>query len=1196
MNGLSTLNRLWGKKNKDVSRSTSNISKSITNLDTTSQQNKIVPIVNNAPFEQTFRVTVYLPKNQLYVERIGAKTKLDKLLDQICENKHLNRNKFEFRHPGDMSMVFNGDSTIGEVGLNELKMVLKSESQFNSNFQDMLKYKSQTSNSVTSSEISRNSKSLLRKSSPYSSSNSINSLDSTGMSTSLKMAPPVAPARKKRLAPRPPSQIIIPEKGILSTNINDVLLKEPCSILPRRNFHVSSQQLHSTDGYQGNHQSKLSIHNAVNEIECETDKNNNNIKSPPTPEPVEFKRMSVVTRPMSNEHVESKQTIYLNRSRTSSESSEVNEALKSYTDATPIKRIPAVNQNEVKSHKKSAPAPPPRSVPVPSPRTVQEMSPIKIDELDDPINEITNTTNNVSKVMLNVNINQQIKPHETTTVDTNSHVSIQIINNKPITEFVPTEVVKLETKRMVEDVRVVAETKMSENRYNEEEKNEPVVNKKSVELIPIERNVKKIKVVKEVEDVSVNQSKVHVSLKEVELSRPTSPLWTYTLPAPPIFADNNASLDNQQPTQLCTETNTFYNDFTSTVGVERLCSETTTVISDTTIQPIICERKKLLDDSFITIVQENNKLNEDTESEKSAEIITSDIEDGYQGGKKPLVMMLENKFNFHNDKTAHEIKADDFENHPVVLRHQISRSDSFHAIGQQNFRTSALSFSPQKSDLKSKSISYISLVQAQKNEALLSKSNSNNMLYSKRKSTSELSITDSPSLQSLEVMKSILNSSRKSSLQDAVIIEQPSPYEGKSLDDNVFVQSVTTEIKMAEKYSPIEETIAEKYSPNEEMIEEKDKLPENSNKWKYQGPPKINLSTWSERPKIEVSIKSDNDYKFGGSSTLPRGLKTTSNNITAITINHTIDDTDAIETKNSVTVSTDENATDEVDNRLPKVLGFEYKKKNSFVQLRETSKMPDNSTDSKISIKARPVSMDVTTKSWTASPASQIISFNRLSTSHNKFVPVVYGFKLNNISEVAVNNPEPLPKEPKLLPVVVENKIVAENKTVVEVMRNKVNEKEPAPTVPVKPSFLRSTSVDDMSKKFRFTTYDNRNSLTTIEPNPFSQQTLRRTGLKQKILLQDTETESMFGRVIEVQPTTIKLSNQHAPPQTDRKVSVDVVKLSTSRQLSSPNPPPPPPMAPSFKTIKKPHVIEVDTRNQLLDSIKRFNRDLLKRE
>src|SRR5690349_21717569 len=117
MHGLSTLNRLLGKKNKEgqltnialnnncncssmanvrhrlfnsfisASRSTTNLSLSTNNLDTSSQHNKISPIVNNAPFEQTFRVTVYLPKKQLYVERIGAKTRLAALLERICENK-----------------------------------------------------------------------------------------------------------------------------------------------------------------------------------------------------------------------------------------------------------------------------------------------------------------------------------------------------------------------------------------------------------------------------------------------------------------------------------------------------------------------------------------------------------------------------------------------------------------------------------------------------------------------------------------------------------------------------------------------------------------------------------------------------------------------------------------------------------------------------------------------------------------------------------------------------------------------------------------------------------------------------------------------------------------------------------------------------------------------------------------------------
>lgn len=231
-----------------ASRSTTNLSKSTNNLDTSSQHNKISPIVNNAPFEQTFRVTVYLPKNQLYVERIGAKTKLATLLERIGENKHLTADKYEFRHPGDMSQVFDTEKTIGEVGLNELKLVLKTESRFNADFHrfhadDMMKYKT---DSVSSSEISRNyGKNAIQKTSPYSSTTSLNSLDSTGMNLTAKTQPPVAPARKKRAAPRPPSQNSIPEQEIFGTTLN--VFKEPHSILPRKNFHVSSPQLFKSD-------------------------------------------------------------------------------------------------------------------------------------------------------------------------------------------------------------------------------------------------------------------------------------------------------------------------------------------------------------------------------------------------------------------------------------------------------------------------------------------------------------------------------------------------------------------------------------------------------------------------------------------------------------------------------------------------------------------------------------------------------------------------------------------------------------------------------------------------------------------------------------------------------------------------------------------------------------------------------------
>lgn len=87
--------------NNDLTKSSS-LSKSTTNLDTASQHNKIKPIAvsTKAPFEQTFRITVCLPLDQLYVARVGAKTKLADLLDMVCTNKLLDSNKFEFRHPG----------------------------------------------------------------------------------------------------------------------------------------------------------------------------------------------------------------------------------------------------------------------------------------------------------------------------------------------------------------------------------------------------------------------------------------------------------------------------------------------------------------------------------------------------------------------------------------------------------------------------------------------------------------------------------------------------------------------------------------------------------------------------------------------------------------------------------------------------------------------------------------------------------------------------------------------------------------------------------------------------------------------------------------------------------------------------------------------------------------------------------------
>ncbi|KAH8342211.1 hypothetical protein KR059_007433 [Drosophila kikkawai] len=255
--GFSTLNRWFGrKKDKTTTGSSSmgKLSKSTTQLhhlstDTdineTSQleYNRITPVpaaTSNAPFEQTFRITVLLPKDQLFVARLGARVPLSKLLSLVCDNKQLDADKYEFRSPVDASQVYSCESTIGAVGLSEIRLCHKSESYDNFN-PDAMHHKFQRTgiarDSLSSSSdfsSSRHSKVTAKTPSPYSSSNSLNSMDSTGMNytrTPVVVPPPTKvmapPPRKKRTAPRPPNQICIPEQSVPDIPSSVGLKSEP---------------------------------------------------------------------------------------------------------------------------------------------------------------------------------------------------------------------------------------------------------------------------------------------------------------------------------------------------------------------------------------------------------------------------------------------------------------------------------------------------------------------------------------------------------------------------------------------------------------------------------------------------------------------------------------------------------------------------------------------------------------------------------------------------------------------------------------------------------------------------------------------------------------------------------------------------------------------------------------------------------
>lgn len=247
-------------------------------------------------------------------------------MNDVCDSKSLTPDKYEFRHPVDMSQVFDNDKTIGEVGLNELRLVLKTESRYNGDFHrfhadDMIKYRTSTvPESVSSSEISRNLKNVSNvRTSPYSSTNSLNSLDSTGMNSTgnnkTLQQPPVAPIRKKkRMAPRPPSENSIPEQEIFSSTTLNVF-KEPHSILPRKNFHVSSPQLYNNSSNNNNI-----------EVLKKSDSNNNHTEMRPI-----SNRLNAITRPSSLYATNSTSEIVKNlpeRQRNNSESSEIQNILK----------------------------------------------------------------------------------------------------------------------------------------------------------------------------------------------------------------------------------------------------------------------------------------------------------------------------------------------------------------------------------------------------------------------------------------------------------------------------------------------------------------------------------------------------------------------------------------------------------------------------------------------------------------------------------------------------------------------------------------------------------------------------------------------------------------------------------------------------------------------------------------------------
>ncbi|TMW50358.1 hypothetical protein DOY81_004568 [Sarcophaga bullata] len=1002
--GFSTLNRWLGRKNKDksmvngkLSKSSTNLSISSTNINETSQleYNRITPLpaaTTNAPFEQTFRITVLLPKDQLYVTRLGARVPLSKLLELVCDNKLLDAEKYEFRNPVDPSQVYSCDLTIGAVGLSEIRLCHKTESYDNFNSDEIIKLHrtSLIRESLSSSEFSsRNSKHTTKTTSPYSSTNSLNSMDSTALSYSgrpnklpanttagTKMS---APPRKKRAAPRPPSQIAIPEKSALimengeekenaKTTTTTSTTATPTSPLKTKDFSVSSPNLSATStplmlsDINGNdcngHLEEEDYH------EHENSSGNGSLNSNGYTEDT-----------VLYAQIQKKNALNLhNQSQVDVErGGDCTDNCSKLPEPSPRKRIVQVKKKTV-----APPAPPPRhtlyqddtvslastnassiSTPAtPTPKGMlnnsleslpQDQQPKVLERMDSNRSDIptpqprntTNTTistsssNSTSTTLLNATtIEEDLKMMETSTTITSNNnnktkpnVSKVLLNRTPTPEprslsCEPPEVMDssydsqmqhFKQQNKTEDDCVskqadsgigepvpspipdslpleVANLDVKSNFESSSDDDDMVkvynfkLGKTLVKPLNETRTLEELTVMNQVqEEETDNEGLTPLILNQQQPTPSTvseTSSWNFAIPIspPPNFADaqfNNDLMETketkpdapitpkimerpvlnfeelkQEQEITLEEQQPLEKTESLTTPLDNIVDELTAIIQDKALDTLI---KKPEDCPEIEAAKPNTLSNftintiSQTNAQKPKEIFKE------QQTSEPLPEALP-KETSETDSITNTVKSVSPLSSPAITsdeeklyrkrssitslkqRRSITRSDSFHTTA-----ASAESLSSNK-----RTASQLSLDQSTGH-------------LNRRKSSSELSIGESPSLQSLEIIKTILNS-RKNSLANSSASEEEPYVEVQARRPSEELKFASLELKMSNQNDMTEER--HKTEEPTQQVEEKPKeLPK---VYRYSGPPSINFSTWNERPKQQVAIKNEGDYIFGG--------------------------------------------------------------------------------------------------------------------------------------------------------------------------------------------------------------------------------------------------------------------------------------------------------------------------------------------
>ncbi|XP_067006563.2 serine-rich adhesin for platelets isoform X2 [Anabrus simplex] len=228
---------------------------------------------NQQPFEQTFRLQVHLPRNQLFVARVSPKTVLSDVLNLACTEKNLDPSKYELRHPANLEERLRPDWTLADYKLQEVTMVAKrgrplgaglSSSDIMALQKEEEKRRQQTraggstGSAVLGLMFNKRSQSSVCDGSVSSDSlggrsiSPINSDDTPSPPGSS--LPPPRPARKRRPAPKPPGPpaAVIShsrnssdssgyhEASVLSESPESNGLSSPSGTLPRRSKLTSA--------------------------------------------------------------------------------------------------------------------------------------------------------------------------------------------------------------------------------------------------------------------------------------------------------------------------------------------------------------------------------------------------------------------------------------------------------------------------------------------------------------------------------------------------------------------------------------------------------------------------------------------------------------------------------------------------------------------------------------------------------------------------------------------------------------------------------------------------------------------------------------------------------------------------------------------------------------------------------------------